>query len=223
MAKGQPDDPMNKFHLTWFDPGAAATGWASFIVDFRAFSRPENYVQEHVFWWDCGEYKGPEHTQMFDAVHGIQHTVSNWGKNVPLLQYEVGGEDFDLVQTIGDKHNILSPVRWNAVMAWECSKLGLTYRLQDRAMRTGITRKRLREYGYWKPMGKDAFAAMQHALTRLKAIKLESKKRPWKLSTKSILNAYYDCRCSNPARQGKHAFSGKPIKARWTCDMLHPS
>lgn len=215
-------DNTNKFHLTWYDPGAAATGWAEFIVDFRAFSRPDNYIMEYLDWFNYGEFTGPEHDQMAKAVKQIQHTVQVWGLNVSMLQYEVGGEDFDLVQTIGSKENLLSPVRFNAVMAWECSKVGITYRLQAPAVRTSETRERMKLYGFMKPgqpMRKDAFAAMQHAVHRLKTIKQLANKRPWKLSEGGISNVYYDCSCSRPIRKGT---KGLALKRTSGCDMLHP-
>lgn len=211
-------DQANKFHLSWYDPGSAATGWCAFIVDFRAFSRPENYVQEYLNWFDYGEFTGTEHEQMSAAVAQVRHTVDTWGENIPYLAYEVGGEDFDLVQTIGSKEDLLSPVRFNAVMRWECSKVGINYRLQNRSLRTSVTRERLRLYDMIKPnhrMGKDAFAAMQHGVTRLKTIKQESLKRPWKLSTASVRNAYWDCSCSSQALNRYNA-------RRKRCDLLHP-
>ena len=218
------NDNANKFHLLWFDPGAAATGWAAFIVDFRAFSRPDNYVLEYLDWWDYGEFTGPEHDQMAAAVSQVKWTVDVWGRNVSMLQYEVGGEDFDLVQTVGSKENLLSPVRFNAVMAWECSKVGIKYRYQNPSERTDWTRERLKLAGLIKPsqtMRKDAFAAMQHGAHRLKKIKAEANKRPWKLSEGSTTNAYYDCACQNPQRQ-RDAHGRLRSNNPRRCDMLHP-
>lgn len=222
----------NEFHLTWFD-GGGTTGWADFVVDFRAFSRPEAKVLPHVLSWNCGEFSGPEHAIFSASVSHIRRKLApNEEPGISYLQYEVGGEDFDLVQTLGDKENILSPVRFNAVMAWECSKVGLTYRYQARQLRTGTTPERLEMFmaplwdrtllrrKKWRTSGpgKDAFAAMQHAVYRLRTIKKESISRPWKLMEGSRFNAYWDCRCSNPARKRQRA----ALVSR-TCDLVHPA
>jgi len=218
----------NEFHLTWFD-GGGTTGWADFVVDFKAFSRPENKVLANVKHWDCGEFRGPEHSIFGAAVGHVRRKVriDQGGAGISYLQYEVGGEDFDLVQTVGDKENVLSPVRFNAVIAWECQKIGITYRYQARQLRTNTTRERLN--AFMKPLwgktplhsanwttsgkGKDAFAAMQHAIYRLRKLKQESISKPWKLMDGSRFNAYWDCSCSR--KDG----------SRWkiTCDLVHPS
>lgn len=216
----------NEFYLTWFD-GGGTTGWADFVVDFRAFSRPEAKVLQHVKFWNCGEFSGVENAMLTDAVSHIKHKVRIDG-GISYMQYEVGGEDFDLVQTVGDKENILSPVRFNAVMSWECSKIGIQYRYQARQLRTSTTPERLdlflkplwsrtpRQPRRWTTNGpgKDAFAAMQHAIYRLRTIKKESISKPWILMDKSRFNAYWDCCCSNPARNH--------IRGTRVCDLVHP-
>lgn len=196
---------MNEFHVTAFD-GGGTTGWAHLVVDFRAFSRPENKVMRWLKHWECGEYTGPEEDQEAAAVDRIHTTL----KTVSYLAYDVVGEDFELTQLIGGK-NLLSPVRINAVLAWECHKRGVKYNLQARQLRTSVTPQRLNLFGFegrWTKTGKgkDMFAAMQHAVTWLRRKKIDSRSRPWKLSDGTILNSYWDCDCSE----------GKP------CDMVHP-
>src|SRR3954469_17182017 len=106
MAKNT--DRANKLYLTWFD-GGGTTGWADFVVDFRAFSRPENYVQEYLYQWRCGEFTGNDNAIYTAATAHIKEKLALFGENISYMQYIVGGEDFDLVQTIGDKKNVLSP------------------------------------------------------------------------------------------------------------------
>jgi len=208
----------NKLYVTWFD-GGGTTGWADFVVDFRAFSRPENYVQQHLYHWDCGEFTGTDHEIYGAAVRHIGHKLAFFGDNASYLQYIVGGEDFDLVQTVGSKQNVLSPVRFNAVMAWECHKRGITYRYQNRALRRQITPDRLKLFGFAPPpwiakgrrwttsgVGKDAFAAMQHGVTFLRLLKEQSRGKPWKLMGGDRFNDRWDCACSR----------------RRKCDLVHP-
>lgn len=216
---------INEYHVTWFD-GGGTTGWADFVIDVRAFTRPENKVLRHVKSWDCGEFSGNENTVFSNAVAMVRRKVSINGDNISYLRYDVGGEDFDLVQTIGGK-NLLSPVRFNAVMDWECSKLGIQYRYQARQLRTGTTPERLRLFtkpimarGPSKPprwstsgKGKDAFAAMQHMVYWLRSLKQKSLGNPWKLGEGSVLNAYYDCACRTRA-------TGRYHKRK--CDLVHP-
>ena len=217
----------NEFHLTWFD-GGNTTGWAEFIVDYRAFSRPEAKVLQWVKFWRCGEFLGTENEVLSAAVNHVRSKVDVNGDNVSYLSYEVGGEDFDLVQTIGDKQNVLSPVRFNAVLDWECQKVGIKYRYQARQLRTNTTPERLSMFmaplwdrttvkqRKWRTSGrgKDAFAAMQHAIYRLRTIKDASISKPWKLSEGSVLNAYYDCAC-------RQSSLGKR-RIKRACDLVHP-
>lgn len=209
---------INEYHLTWFD-GGVTTGWADLIVDFRAFSRPEAKVLRWVKHWDCGEFSGTENNVLRQASAHVSDKLSVRGGNVSFLQYDVGGEDFDLVQTMGDKKNILSPVRFNAVMDWECSKHGIIYQYQARQMRTSVTPQRLKLFGFNSPYnkrgtwstsgeGKDAFAAMQHAVTWLRNLKIRARERPWKLMDATSFNAYWDCACARDKRA--------------KCDLVHP-
>lgn len=198
----------NEFHLLWFDPGAAATGWAHLIIHARAFARPERKIMPNLEFWDCGEFTGEDHTQYRAAVDMAY--AAHFLPEPFVARTVVGSEDFDLVQTLGSKHNLLSPVRFNAVLAWEVAQHGLQLELQSRSQRVQVTAQRLVAYGFAGPWrksgkGKDAFAAMQHAVLRLRRIKHESRSRPWKMSDGASSNAWWDCDCED----------GKP------CDITH--
>ncbi len=205
----------NEFHLIAFDPGAAATGWAHFVLDYRAFSRPENKVLANLKSWDCGQFTGPDHEQYTAAQMLVWRARYNPGEQFNA-RTEVVSEDFQLVQTIGGK-NLLAPVRFNAVMQWECGKLATRFYLQNRTDRLGQTGDRLRAMGFagrWSSTaksGKDAFSAMQHGVTWLKKLKRQSESFPWKLSDNVGTNAYWDCACENKLK--------KPYAH---CDLTHP-
>src|SRR5258707_7298518 len=129
---------------------------------------------------------------------GLMYRIRTAGTLVPRM--DVGSEDFDLVQTVGGKDNLLSPVRFNAVMAWELSKVGKPLHLQNRALLTQQTGDRLNAFGFigrWSKTGrgKDEFAAMQHAVTRMRNIKQKANDLPWKLSDGISTNARWDCAC----------------------------
>lgn len=201
----------NEFHVTWFD-GGGTTGWAHACLSRRAFSRPERHWEDYVLWWDCGEFSGAETDRMSQAVQHVQGILDE----VNYLSYHVGGEDFDLVQTVGRDEDLLSPVRFNAVMDWECAKRGLKYRYQKRSIRTSVTSQRLHHWGFESPYrnqkiwpksgkGKDAFAAMQHLVVYIRRLKKESIGQPWKLNDKDIHGALWDCAC----KRGKK------------CDLMH--
>jgi hypothetical protein len=191
----------NEYHLVTFDPGAAATGWAHFVVDAHAFSRPEARVLRWLISWDCGEFTGHENVQCGHA-QGLMATAKYSGMGeYNRKRIDFVTEDFDLVQMVGGK-NLLSPVRINAVLDWECAKLGSTLQYQNRALRTNITPERLNLFGFdgkWSKSGKgkDAFAAMQHAVVWLRRTKLASRSRPWKLSDGIVHNAVWDCSCAH--------------------------
>lgn len=188
---------VNDYHVTWFD-GGGTMGWAHICMNRRAFSRPDNQWEDYIRWWDCGEFTGSEHEIIQQATHHIDGILSECS----YLNYSVGGEDFDLVQTIGDKENVLSPVRQNAIMDWECAKRGIRYQYQNRSLRTNITPKRLVLFGFegrWvtSGRGKDAFAAMQHAIVFIRRMKQEAMSNPWKLNSKDIQNDRWDCGCTH--------------------------
>lgn len=203
----------NEYHLVVFDPGGTI-GWAHLIVDFKAFSRPEHKVLRWLKSWDCGEFTGQEHEQLA-AVSRLIYSAHF--EPLPFVsRTDVVSENFELTQLIGGE-NLLSPVRINAVIDWECRKHGLTLNLQARQMRTNVTPQRLQMFGFDSPFrrngqwsktgkGKDAFAAMQHAVVWLRRVKEKSRSRPWKLEDGQTANARWDCACWRGRR----------------CDLLHP-
>lgn len=208
-------DATNEYHLTTFD-GGGTTGMAHFCVDFHAFSRPEAKVLRWLKWWVSAEYTGTEFEVYQQAVNHISNAVSDSGLGASYLAYDVVAEEFQLTQLIGGE-NLVSPLRFNSVMAWECHKRAIKFQLQARQMRTQITPDYLARAGFINPFrrdgkwsdssrGRNAFAATQHGVEFLRRIKAESRKRPWKLSDKSIMNARWDCACAR----------------RKPCDMLHP-
>lgn len=194
----------NQFNLITFDPGGTI-GWAHFIVDFRAFSRPEAKVLRWVQSWNCGEFTGQEAEQLSAAV-ALVGRARYTGKLINRT--EVVSEDFELTQLIGGE-NLLSPVRINAVLEWEINKrFGLSLRRQRRQMRMRVTRERLKLFGFKGKFRKDEFAAMQHGVVRLRQIKAESLRVPWKLEDAISTNAYWDCACAKGDG--------------WSCDLKHP-
>lgn len=218
----------NEFHLVTFDPGGTI-GWAHFILSVKAFSRPEHKVLAFLKSWDCGEFTGAENEQVAECSRLIWR--AKFGEmpynsttdvvSLGLTPADFVSEDFELTQMIGGD-NLLSPVRINAKLDWECHRWGLELKLQRRSMRTGVTPERLSLFGFDSPLnrggkwtktgkGKDAFAAMQHGIVWLRRLKEKSKSRPWKLSDRQTANARWDCACEN-----KHK---KPYAH---CDMIHP-
>lgn len=175
-------DP-NEFLLIDFDPGGAAMGWAMFSVDVRAFAKPRAYVMQYLNWWDCGELRGTERQILSGAIRLIDWLIVRTKRNnrivPPTPALHIRSEDFDLTQTIGSSENLLSPVRQNAVLTWECEGRGVPIVLQPRNQRTSITRKRLKLYGFEGSFRKDEFAAMQHGVVHLKSIKRQSISFPW--------------------------------------------
>ncbi len=187
----------NEYHLVWFDPGQAATGWAFFVVDCHAFSRPEHKILPNVISWNCGEFTGPENDQL-EMAERLIYTAHYAGQF--RARCEIGTEDFQLSQTMGGRE-LLSPVRLNAAIDYICYKQQLQLQYQNRAMRTQHTPAKLNAYGFtgkWRDSGKgkDEFAAMQHAVMWLKRIKSKSVGHPWKLSDGIVANAFWDCSCA---------------------------
>ncbi len=160
---------VNEYHLITFDPGAVATGWAHFVVDFRAFSRPENKVLRWLKYWNCGQFTGTEPEQYTAATSLVWR--AKFGEGQFHTRTDVVGEDFDLVQTIGGTQ-LLAPERLNA--------FGFEGRWSTTAKK-----------------GKDAFSAMQHGVVWLRRLKDTSRMFPWKLSDTVGTNAYWDCGCSS--------------------------
>jgi hypothetical protein len=200
------------FHILWFDPGSAGTGWAHIVLDEHAYSRPDNRVLANVVSWDCGTYRGSDIEQYVAAV-GQMKELYHKGTFRPRM--DVGSEDFDLVQTVGGKENLLSPVRFNAVMNWELVHIGKRLKLQNRALRTQQTAERLTAFGFagrWSKTSstKDEFAAMQHAVTYMRNLKQKANDLPWKLSDGVSSNARWDCACEETRTKRKK------------CDLSHP-
>lgn len=217
----------NEFHSVTIDPGGTI-GWTHFVVDCKAFSRPEHKILANVLSWNCGEFTGQEYEAVNRAVNlisqvhyrGVEKASEKAGE-FNNARTEILTEAFELTQLIGGE-NLLSPVRINAVLEWECRKQGLPLVFQDRAMRTNVTPERLRLFGFESPFrkngewsktgrGKDAFAAMQHQIVRLRRIKQMSLRVPWKLSDGIVHNALWDCSCA-------HIKRGRKLKH----DLTHP-
>lgn len=192
----------NEYHIVAFDPGGTI-GWAHLVINFRAFSRPEHKVLRYLESWDCGEFNGTEYEQLEEAgrlIYRAHFKPRPYGTRTDVIS-----EDFELTQMIGGKE-LLSPVRINAVLDWQCRRQGLQLWLQARQLRLGITKERLREFGFTGRYRKDEFSAMQHAVTWLRRVKQESIARPWKLSDNLSSNAFWDCACSDKRRP---------------CDLVH--
>jgi hypothetical protein len=179
----------NEYHVIAFDPGGVL-GWAHLVFHFKAFTTPRAKVLANLLWWSAGEFDGTETANLEAAVVLIHD--GRYGKMPFHSKTDVVSEDFELTQMVGG-HNLLSPVRINAVLEWETAKVGgVHFHLQKRQMRTSVTPERLRLMRFESPMskrgtwvtngrGKDMFAAMQHAVTWVRRVKQEANKRPWKL------------------------------------------
>lgn len=172
-------DRKDLYHLFAFDPGGTI-GWAHLVISPEAFANRDAKVLRHLVHWDCGEFTGTEHEQIKAAVTKVRQRHIYKHRRMDVL-----GEDFELTQLIGGK-NLLSPVRINAVLEWEFIRIGLTLIYQRRSMRTSVTKERLNAFGFtgkWTTTGKgkDAFAAMQHAVTWVRRVKRESTSRPWSM------------------------------------------
>lgn len=168
-----------ELHVIWFDPGGVM-GWCHFVVSAKAFSHPRERVLKNLLEWRCGEFEGTEHEKVGAALDLIR--TSRYGPNNNLLrgQYEVGTEDFELTQLIGGK-DLLIPVRLNAILDYQLTTLfHLPLLYQNRQMRTGVTRERLKLWKIWPVVGKDAFAAVQHGLTYLKRVKIKANEISWR-------------------------------------------
>lgn len=196
-------DRANLFQLIAYDPGGTI-GFFHAIVDLRAFSRPENKILNNLIYWNCGELSGSETEQEDQLTRFIKqyHYV-----NGRRIRTQVIGEAFDLVQLIGGD-DILSPVRINAVIQWECAKLGVPWALQRRHLRIKVTKERLKLWGFTERFRKDEFAATQHGWYYLRSLKQQSLSRPWKLESDSATNARWDCSCAERRNR--------------KCNLIHP-
>lgn len=189
----------NEYHVVAFDPGGRI-GWAYFIIDLHAFSRPENKILANVEYWNSGYFDGSEAEQEERASKLIRRGI---GHGSPLERFnqrsDIVSEDFELTQLIGGK-DLLSPVRVNAVLEWETRRVGGRFNLQKRQLRTGVTKERLKLWGFTGRSQKDEFAAVQHAITWLRRLKAKANIDPWKLSDSMHTNAVWDCACSREKR-----------------------
>lgn len=175
---------FKEYHLVVFDPGGRI-GWAYFAVDRDAFMRPSAKLLANVIEWHTGEFRETERENLQRCSDLMKR--ARWDNEGKLIETGVVTEDFELTQMTGGE-NLLSPVRQNAIIQWEAERrcgLGvgtLAYPVgffkQKRQLRLGVTRERLKEWGF-SSKGKDSFAAMQHAITWLRRIKQEANKRPW--------------------------------------------
>lgn len=167
-----------ELHVLWFDPGGV-TGWAYSIVSAKAFNDPHQRVLKNLLEWRTGEFEGTEHdqiTQALDLIREKRYTVDVMFRGL----FEIGTEDFELTQLIGGKE-LLIPVRFNAVLDYQTRNLfRLRLNYQNRSMRTGVTRERIKLWKLPKVRGKDAFAAAQHNLTYLKRVKVRADEISWK-------------------------------------------
>lgn len=182
-------DP-NEYVLLSFDTGAAATGWFMAGVHVAAFARPSEKILRHLTFWDCGEISGTETEILTGCVKLIDwcvtHAKSAARRVPPVPALHIMTEDFDLTQLKGGKYNLLSPVRQNAVLAWECHKRGIELKYQKRNLRLSVTADRLEAYGFEGPWrtsgkGKDQFAATQHGVVWLRSLKKASIGHPWRV------------------------------------------
>lgn len=212
----------NEYHLVVFDPGVTI-GYAHFTLDCRAFSRPEHKVLRWLVDWECGEFEGTENEQVAECSRlvwrakfgDMPYNTMTDVLSMGMTRDDFVSEDFELTQMIGGK-NLLSPVRVNAKLDWECHRWGLTLHLQKRSLRTNVTPERLTMMGFRSPTnrrgvwtktskGKDMFAAMQHGIVWLRRQKEISRGRPWKLAD-GTHNAFWDCGCADGLK----------------CDLRHP-
>lgn len=150
------------FHIVAFDPGGI-TGWAHLIIHMDAFRSPKERVLKHLKYWKCGEYNGTEFEQAEAALKRCRE--ARFGLMPFNSEVDIVGEDFHLTQIKGGKA-LLSPVRVLARIDHIVERdLHIQVQYQNRELRTNVTKERLQRMGIWPVRGKDAFAAMQHAVT----------------------------------------------------------
>lgn len=179
-----PIGEFKEYHLVTFDPGGRI-GWAYFAVKREAFMQPRAKLLPNIIEWHTGEFRDTEYYNL-DRCAALMKRA-RWDNEGRVFETGVVVEDFELTQMTGGD-NLLSPVRQIAVIQWEAKRrCGLSvgtlaypdgFFKQKRQLRLGVTRERLKEWGF-SSKGKDSFAAMQHGITWLRRIKLEANKRPW--------------------------------------------
>ena len=167
----------NEYHIVTFDPGGVI-GWAHLVIHYKAFLTPQAKVLANLLGWNTGEFAGTEHDNIRRCVELVR--TARYGEMPFHSRTDVISEDFELTQLIGG-HNLLSPVRINAILEWEVAQVGgVSFHLQKRQMRTNITKDRLKLMGL-RAAGKDSFAALQHAIVWARLVKAKANQKPWKL------------------------------------------
>lgn len=154
-------------------------GWSEFVVNARAFGNPHERVLTNLLEWRCGEFEGTEHEKVTQALDLIRKSRYGATDNLLKSHYEIVSEDFELTQLIGGK-DLLIPVRLNAILGYQLQTLfQLPLNMQNRQMRTGVTKERAKLWKIWPVKGKDAWAAVQHGLTYLKRVKVKADEISW--------------------------------------------
>lgn len=190
LAAPSPDDfDFTPYaNVVWFDPGST-TGWAVFSVHPDALESPEAKVLDNIHHWSCGQWTGPENSQVTEALA----LVSAWEDAA------IGIEDF-ILRTSNAAREVLSPVRITAAIdhaMWSgqagntpaemdddgnVTKLrhGRRYFLQSPSLAKGaVTDDRLKDWGLYRDTvglehGRDA---VRHCLTFLRRAKKDARLR----------------------------------------------
>lgn len=155
-----------------FDPGGR-TGWAIFKVHPRAFTDESERILRNIESYQYGEFSGPENEQIKDALDLIKKQLPLFREPIPSLESAnvyVVTERFDHVGTIGGDE-VLSPVRINAALNFSMWRMDVSLHYQPRSLRIGVTKDRLKRWKLGPVKGKDAFAAVQHAVVFMRRLK----------------------------------------------------
>lgn len=170
-------------HFLAFDPGGV-TGWACIAVKVKAFTSHQIRVLDNVIWWDCGELEGTDNGQGREVDKLIRQSRFNLDTHKQDRKLIICTEDFDNIGHKGDKESLFSPIRMNAIIGWLAEYHSCEFYVQNRSLRINNTPERLHAFlgeSRWptKGRGKDATAAMQHAMYRLRTTKQQADRRPW--------------------------------------------
>ncbi|MGH7774440.1 MAG: hypothetical protein ACREQA_19630 [Candidatus Binatia bacterium] len=155
-----------------FDPGGR-TGWALFKVHPRAFTDESERILRNIQAYQYGEFGGPENEQIRDALDLIKKEFPLFLEPRPSSEkhnIHVVTERFDHIGTIGGDE-VLSPVRINAALDFSLWRMNIPLSYQPRSLRIGVTRDRLTRWKLGPVKGKDAFAAVQHAVVFMRRLK----------------------------------------------------